>query len=255
MSRIMLLTLAIIVAGFAHADVVSAGQSTGTPKQSSYFIQGAVNKPGVYQIEDPPTILKLIALAGGLSDSHGNSAYIIRRAAPQQPAVSEVQLGYEYRLNQIDIQRLLKGDFQNNTPLMAGDILNIPPSEVFFVTGEANKMSVLPLREGLTLSQAVSNRPVTNRTGQIREVVILRFNPANGKREEIKVNLEDVTSGKTRDPLIKPNDIIVVPASRAGNIIWPFPRILDAPPKQVFGPCRGDRPCVAWSYLESSRSS
>src|SRR5215470_15856673 len=45
-----------------------------------FFIQGAVNSPGAYQIEGRPSLLTLITLAGGLTENHGSTAFIIREA-------------------------------------------------------------------------------------------------------------------------------------------------------------------------------
>src|SRR5688500_18806701 len=42
----------------------------------SFFIQGAVRNPGVYQIDGPASLLKLIILAGGLAENHGSTAFI-----------------------------------------------------------------------------------------------------------------------------------------------------------------------------------
>src|SRR5215831_15034401 len=46
----------------------------------TFFIQGAVNRPGAYQIEGRPSLLTLIAVAGGLKENHGSTAFIIREA-------------------------------------------------------------------------------------------------------------------------------------------------------------------------------
>jgi polysaccharide export outer membrane protein len=43
-----------------------------------FFIQGAVNNPGAYQIEGRPSLLTLITLAGGLTENHGSTAFIFR---------------------------------------------------------------------------------------------------------------------------------------------------------------------------------
>lgn len=44
----------------------------------TFFVQGAVNNPGVFVIEARPTLFKIISIAGGLAESHGSTAYIIR---------------------------------------------------------------------------------------------------------------------------------------------------------------------------------
>ena len=230
----------ILVAGFSQWDVTSSAQSTS--RQNSYFIQGAVNRPGVYQIESSPSILKLITLAGGLSDNHGRKAYIIRRLTPQTDATeSEIPVGAEYSLISLDISGLLKSEFTENALLTGGDIVNIPPGDVFFITGNANRMTVFPLIEGMRLSQAISLTNDDKSGALIQEVVILRHNHATGKREEIKVNLGELTSGNAIDIVIEANDVIVLPNSRSGIT----PKLLDAPPKRVLVPCRSGRPCIA----------
>src|SRR5262249_53240867 len=44
----------------------------------TFFIQGAVKSPGVYVIEGNPSLFKLITIAGGLAESRGSVAYIVR---------------------------------------------------------------------------------------------------------------------------------------------------------------------------------
>lgn len=44
----------------------------------TFFVQGAVKTPGVFVIESQPSLFKLISIAGGLAESHGSTAYIIR---------------------------------------------------------------------------------------------------------------------------------------------------------------------------------
>lgn len=63
----------------------------------TFIIQGSVGKPGVYQLEGRPNLLTLIGLAGGLLETHGSTAYILRpkaratdkeNAAPQTVAAT-----------------------------------------------------------------------------------------------------------------------------------------------------------------------
>ena len=247
MARIWFHALVAICCGFAQTGVTSAAQSTERRDQASYFIQGAVRKPGVYMIEGSSSVLKLIALAGGLSETHGATAFIIRRTKPQSAATeSAVRPGDEYNVIRIDIPGLLKGETLMNAELLPGDILNIPLAEVFFIQNEANRKSSFPLREGLTLSQAVSLARGGSNNARVGDVTIFRSDP--GPRQEIKVNLADIISGKTTDILIKANDIIVIPSSRTGLT----PRLLDAPPMRVLTPCRSGRPCVAGANSTST---
>src|SRR5215813_11636658 len=46
----------------------------------TFFIQGAVDRPGAYQMEGRPSLLTLVTVAGGLTENHGSTAFIIREA-------------------------------------------------------------------------------------------------------------------------------------------------------------------------------
>src|SRR4030095_8733145 len=51
----------------------------------TFFIQGSVYKPGIYQVEGNPSLLTIIGLAGGLTDTHGSSVFILRPNKAQKP--------------------------------------------------------------------------------------------------------------------------------------------------------------------------
>ncbi|MEK6408028.1 MAG: SLBB domain-containing protein [Acidobacteriota bacterium] len=230
----LLLTLASLTQAnlpTGHAQSV-AGSSSQTPGDAyAYFIQGAVNKPGVYRIESAPSLLKLLALAGGLADSHGSTAFIIRRLKTP-----------DSRGRYVKIDASLTGNLETATNLEPGDIVNIPQADVVFVTGEVTAAGSFPFKEGMTLVQAVSlARGVTVRAKTGR-VVIFRQDPTTGRRLEINVDVDAVMSGKQKDVPLQPNDIIIVPNDRARTVFW---RFLDTPPIPVLVPCRGSRRCMA----------
>ena len=234
----LLLVLACMTLGSLPT---SYAQSAGAARQNHYFIQGAIRKPGVYQIESAPSLLKLIALAGGLTDNHGSTAFIIRklpaRAADQEPA---------FKLIQVSINALLKGKFDEVAYLEPGDIVNIPPADVYFVAGDLKSASAFPFTEGVTVLQAIARaRGVASgaKPGKAGKAIIFRQDPNTGKREEITVDLDAVTGGKQKDIPLQPNDIVILPTAQ--NRIGPWPRLLDAPPIRVSAPCRGSRPCMA----------
>jgi len=235
----------------------------------SFFIQGSVKSPGVYQIEGKPSLLKLITLAGGLADNHGSTAFIIREikkpeAGQQRPdtgdekpetIVSKSEAGgsrpeavapaaaasssssassiqpagappaadgevddAKYELKLANINSLLMGNFKQNLVIEPGDIINIPPTDIFFVAGEVRSPGSYALREGTSLRQAISlAQGLTFRAASSRGV-IFRTEPGTGKRQEIKVNINEVMSGKKEDMLVLANDIIIVPNSKLKSV-------------------------------------
>jgi polysaccharide export outer membrane protein len=197
----------------------------------SFFIQGSVRSPGVYQSEGKPSLLELITLASGLTDNHGSTAFIIRRSrlpvpTPPQPingpipaTQSEPEGGdaLKYELKSVNVNALLKGQFDQDTFLEPGDIVNIPPADVFFVAGEVNQPGSFPLKDGTTVRQAIALAQGMKFNAASSRGIIFREG-ANGKREELAVDIAAMMSGKKEDLVIRANDIIIVPNSRGKSI-------------------------------------
>lgn len=208
-------------------------------KQSNsrtFFIQGAVRRPGIYQIEGRPSLLKLITISGGLSDNYGSTAYIMReKKLPQEsvetiapvlqekpdssenPVAVEEKNG-EYELIKANINNLLRGNLDQNIIIAAGDIVHIPQSDIFFVAGEVKSPGSFQLREGTTVRQAISLAQGTKFEGNLDQSVIFREDIQTGKREEIKIDVGAIMSGKKPDIPILANDIIIVPNSMKKTI-------------------------------------
>jgi polysaccharide export outer membrane protein len=205
----------------------------------SFFIQGAVRRPGVYQIEGRPSLLKLITVAGGLMENHGSTAFIIRELKSQKAvsahevepkpgganAISnsnqEAEPKAEYEMLQVNINSLLKGHFDQNIFIEPQDFVNIPPTDVFFVAGEVVGPGAFPLKEGTTLRQAISLAQGTTFKAALGNTIIFREDQ-NGKRQEIRVDLAAVMRGKKEDLPIMANDVIIVPNSRIKTTLAPI---------------------------------
>jgi polysaccharide export outer membrane protein len=202
----------------------------------SFFVQGSVKSPGVYQIEGRPTLLELITLAGGLADNHGSTAFIIRRIKKQakpveaEPAADTGSTnatvagegrqdpeGPKYEMRTANINGLLKGRFDQDVAIEPGDNVNIPPTDIFFVAGEVKAPGSFPLKDGTTLRQAISLAQGTNFKAASGRTLIFRED-SNGKQEEMKVDLAKVMDGKAPDVPIRANDMIIVPNSRMKSI-------------------------------------
>lgn len=210
----------------------------------SFFIQGAVKNPGVYQIDGPASLLKLIILAGGLVENHGSTAFIIREiksgadttqanssppaegtqsaradatAAKTEPA-GETPDEEKYELVKASINGMLQGHFEQNVRIEPGDIVNIPPNDVFFVAGEVKAPGSFRLKEGTTLRQAISLAQGMTFKSASNRGLIFREDVASGKRQEIKVDVGAVMSGKQEDITIMANDVIIIPNSRAKSV-------------------------------------
>jgi polysaccharide export outer membrane protein len=202
------------------------------PSRSTMFIQGSVRNPGVYSLEGRPSLLRLITLAGGLDKDYGSTAFIFReidsRSAASGPdqvpsltnSASSPDAGVEasprYEMHTVNISALLKGDLTLDTRIRANDIVNVPRTDMFFVTGEVRRPGSFPLREGTTISQALSLAEGTTFKAS-NKATILRVDPKTGSRIQVAVDLGSVTNAK-KDMLIQADDIISVGNSRLKSV-------------------------------------
>lgn len=86
----------------------------------------------------------------------------------------------------------------------------------FYVTGEVVRPGEIAWKEGLTFRQAIALAEGIKFTADGKRTVIFR-KAAEGKREEIKVDLIAVMNGKVDDFGIEADDVIVVPRQRRNN--------------------------------------
>lgn len=197
-----------------------------------FFIQGAINQPGVYRLEGRPNLLTMIGLAGGLSDGHGSLAQIFRRGKPssdtqqasldspptREDEASEEPDADDYELIKVNLSALYKGKFEQNQTLEPGDIVNVPRADVFFVAGEVQAPGSFPLKEGTTLRQAISLAQGMTFKAKAPSGVIFREDQISGIRREIKVDIGQVMSGKKEDIPIFANDVVIIPNSRTKSV-------------------------------------
>ena len=205
----------------------------------SFFILGAVKKPGVYQAEGRLQLMKLITLAGGPADNRGSTAYIIREikkkdvgsaadgararrvsADAQNTTDASATEEPEYDITMVNINGMFKGLGLGGKDsfLEPGDIVNIPPADVFYVAGEVNAPGSFPLSEGTTLRQAIALSQGTTMNAALGSGVIFRQDAATGKRLEIPIDVGAVMKAKKDDVPIMANDIVIVPNSRSKTI-------------------------------------
>jgi polysaccharide export outer membrane protein len=204
----------------------------------AFFILGAVKRPGVYQVEGKPSLIKLLTVAGGPAENHGSTAIILHevkkddvkkdadaKAAGTPPATATATAGGEdepeYSVRTVNINGMFKGlGINGNTEayLEPGDIVNVLPSDVFFVAGEVFAPGQFPLSEGTTLRQAMALAQGTTFNAATGEGIIFRTDPATGHREEIKVDVGAVMKNRKPDIPLLANDIVLIPNSKTKTI-------------------------------------
>jgi polysaccharide biosynthesis/export protein len=164
-------------------------------------VTGAVRNPGVQQLTGPKTLVDLLSLAGGLSDQAGSQVHLYRQGPDGRQSYV------------IDLPALARNPGLVDMPVQAGDVINVPQSGTFFVYGAVPKPGSYPLSQSYTFTQAVTLAGgVNGELADYSEIAIFRHRDGQ-EAEKIPVDIDEIFAGRAQDPLIVPDDMIVVPTS------------------------------------------
>jgi len=171
-------------------------------RSRSIFVLGEVRTPGKYSIGDQVTLLEVIANAGSLTPTAGNTIIVQRQKDPKAPvtgpALTTENTGVE--IMRISYEDLREGRLSSNIVLQDGDTLFIPEAERFFVTGYVRTPGVYVLKQNMTVQQAIAQAGGLTERGTFRRLKILRKDK-DGREVEIDAKTTDI---------VLPNDTIKV---------------------------------------------
>jgi polysaccharide export outer membrane protein len=181
-------------------------------------IMGAVNHPGVHQLRGHKTLAEVLALADGLRPDAGPHVTISReiRYGPIPLRTAWPDPTGKYSVATVEIKELMAGtNPADNIPIFPHDVISIPTADVIFVIGEVKKPGEITLKDRSSISvlQALSSAEGYGPTPAPQNAKIVRMSPGNAQRTDIPVNLRKIMEGKAEDMAMRPNDILVVPAS------------------------------------------
>ncbi len=174
-------------------------------------VMGAVQKPGVFELTGPKTVIDMVAEAGGITEKAGNQVILYRKEpnGTRQTAVIDLLALANPSGEVIDA----KNAHVVNLPVQAGDVINVPQAGMFFVDGAVRKPGSYPLSRSYTLTQALATAGgVDPELADYASISIYRrLGPTNVKT--ITVDLDGVMAQKAADPRVEPDDVILVPMS------------------------------------------
>ena len=166
-------------------------------------VQGAVLKPGVYELFGQSTLLEVLGRAGGLSKERGADILVLRRdEAGDQQSIP------------VDAGRLVEeGDVSLNIKLEPGDIVMVPVARklTVYVTGAVTRPGKVEYSssEGITVLQAITAAGGPTERANLKKVTIKR-RLSDGTEEAIPVNVKKIQNGKDSDQTLRRNDTVVV---------------------------------------------
>jgi polysaccharide biosynthesis/export protein len=186
-------------------------------------ILGAVNQPGVHQVEGHKTLLEMISMAGGVRPDAGYSIRITRQVEwgciPLPGATLDAS--GRFTVAQVNLQDIMEAKTpQENIQIFPHDVISIPKAELIYVTGDVKKSGgfILGERQTMSVLQAVSLAEGLGQAPDPRHAKILRLNPGADQRTEIPVDLRKILQGKGGDVPMQGNDILFVPDSTGRKV-------------------------------------
>ena len=193
-------------------------------------ILGAVNSPGIRQLEGHKTLFEVLSLAGGLRPDAGYVINISRNLqyGPLPLPNAQTDPGGQFSTGSVKVKTIM--DARNeaeNIVILPGDTISVPKADLVYAVGSVVKPGgfILNEKESLSALQVLSLAEGLQKTAASDRAKILRTVPGSATRTEIDVNLKQLMAGKTTDVQLHAGDILFVPNSSAKSAEY---RTLDA---------------------------
>jgi polysaccharide biosynthesis/export protein len=210
-------------------------------KSHPVSVFGAVEKPGVYQIRSPKTLVEVLSMAQGLTNDAGDTVVVMRHpsdfisGAPgtaNVPAASETSSenagpgpnasGMPNDASSgadaisVGLKDLLdSGSPQSNVLVYPGDVVKVSRAGIVYVVGQVRKPGgfLLKTNENISVLQALALAEGLSPTSKGKEARIFLAGKSGEAPKEVAINLDKIMAGKMTPPLLKPNDVLFVPSS------------------------------------------
>lgn len=181
-------------------------------------VLGAVNTPGVLQLQGRKTLMEMLSLAGGLRPDAGGEVVITRRLGYGRVPVSNESVDPSGRFSTatIDAAGLVKGaNPGDNIVIFPQDVISVPGSELIYVTGDVHKPGSFPLRDsnGISVLQAISLAEGLGPQASAKNAKIFRARGGDQEKDEIRVDVQRILAGESSDFKMQPRDILFIPDS------------------------------------------
>jgi polysaccharide export outer membrane protein len=168
-------------------------------------IVGAVVRPGSLNISGRWTLLQAISAAGGLAPNAGKRIYILRTSDNGMTDTLEIKTDDLFR----------NSSAKWNIPIYPSDVVNIPAQSTVtvFAMGEVKSPGALEFDADDRLSLLTVLAKAGGLTDRASKSIRIKRRGADGKDVETVVDYGRILSGRSEDPAIQPNDVVIVKVS------------------------------------------
>jgi polysaccharide export outer membrane protein len=186
-------------------------------------VMGAVNKPGVYQLQGQKTLLEVLSMAEGVRGDAGNSVRISRpiEEGPLPLAGAAPDASGRFSVAETGLRNAL--DSRNPASALMikpHDVITVADGQTVYVVGDVNKAGGFPLgqREKISVLQALSLAQGLGPAARPSAARILRESADGSTRSDIPIDVKRILDGKASDVQLEASDILFIPDS-AGKVV------------------------------------
>jgi len=183
-------------------------------------VLGAVQTPGIHQLQGQKTLFEVLSLAGGLRSDAGNTVKITRKMEwGRIPLPSAVDNG-QFSVATLSVKGIMTAARpEENITIRPYDVISVPTADIIYVIGAVHKSGgfVLGENESLSALQVLSLAEGLERAAAPENAKVMRLIENSSNRSEIPVDLKRVLAGKGTDLPLKADDILFIPTSATKN--------------------------------------
>lgn len=187
---------------------------------------GAVNQPSQFKLQRRVKLLELIAYANGPAlEKAGRNINVVHNVSSTFACRGSGQADEDPIKTGLDAYKLkntLEGEEQSNPYVQPGDIVIIPEADQAFVVGNVLRPMAIPLRDPVTISQAIAMAGGTQADTRREKIRIVRQDPGSLEKKEVFVDLRAVEKHQATDIVLQANDIIDVPTNSGKRLLKSF---------------------------------
>ncbi len=186
-------------------------------------VLGAVNTPGVHQLQGEKSLVEVISLAGGLRQDAGSHVTITREIAEGNLLLpgARTDASGRYATAGLNLKEVTSGlNPSENVVIKPHDIISVARAATIYVVGDVKKPGgfLLGENDSISVMQALALAEGAEHTANMSHARIIRGSETNGSRTEITCNIQKIFSGKEEDIGLQPRDILFVPSSTGKKV-------------------------------------
>jgi polysaccharide export outer membrane protein len=184
-------------------------------------INGAIVKPGQFQMRRPVRLLELVQFYAGGPTERSSGIIQLARASNFNPCTSSASdSANAIEFATFELKDTLSGEEKANPYLQPGDVITLPEAKEAYVVGNVLRPGpVLLKNNNVTISQAIAMAGGTMPDSKKEQVRIIRQEADGKTKREIIVNLKAIDKQQAADVALLPNDIVDVPAAGGRRVL------------------------------------